>query len=94
MGVQAFPANATTPSVGNDLSGQRRTANVAATAITDFLDPYSTQQIVLFVNDANTTLQHGAGLILKGGVNYAAPNGEMIVLVRDNTLWRELSRRG
>ena len=66
MSVQAFPANAVTPSVGNDLSGQWRTANVAATAITDFLDAYSTRQIVLFVNDANTTLQHGAGLILKG----------------------------
>ena len=90
--IQTFTANAATPSVGNDLNGQWNTANSSATTITNFLNGYTAQVFTVLVNDANTTFQHNANIIMRSGVNYAAPNGTILVFRRDATLWREVSR--
>lgn len=92
MTIQTFTANAATPSVGNDLSAQWNTNNSSATTVTDFLDGYTAQVFTVLVNDANTTFQHNANIIMRSGVNYAAPNGTILVFRRDATLWREVSR--
>lgn len=90
--AQLLTVNSTTPSVGNDLSGQWQTANTLATTITNFTNAYETQVICVLATDANTTIQHNAGLILKGSVNYVMSAGNIITLRRDATLWREVSR--
>ena len=90
--VQPLTANAATPSVGNDINGQWDTVNSVATTITNFTDAYQTQVICVLANDANTTIQHNAGLILKGGVNFVMASGNIITLRRDATVWREVSR--
>ncbi len=90
--IQTFPANAATPSVGNDLNGQWNSNNSVATVVTNFLDGYTGQTFTLLINDSNTTLQHNAGLILKNSISYAPPNGTIMVFRRDATLWREVSR--
>lgn len=65
---QGFAANDSTPSVGNDVSGLWWTANTVGTLITRFDDTYSGMEFRLQFNDAKTTIQHNAGLILKGAV--------------------------
>jgi hypothetical protein len=90
--VAILTSNSATPSIGNDNNGQWNTANTVATTITNFTDGYETQNICVLANDANTTIQHNAGMILKGGVNYVMNLGDIITLRRDATRWREVSR--
>lgn len=91
---ETFVANDATPSVGNALGVRFDTANSAPTSITNFDDGFTGQQIVIMFNDANTTLVHGATLILRGGVNYVAISGDIFTFIKDATLWREVSRSG
>jgi len=90
--VLILTPDSATPSVGNDIGGQWKTANTVATTITNFLDAYETQVITVLANDSNTTIQHNAGMILKGAVDYVMSSGDIITLRRDTTLWREVSR--
>jgi hypothetical protein len=68
------------------------TSNSAATNVTNFVDAYTGQLIIVLANDSNTTLKHSASLILKGSVDYLMVTGSLITLRRDATLWREVSR--
>jgi len=90
--VSVLTVNSAAPSVGNDVNGQWKTANTVATTITNFLDAYESQVICILADDSNTTIQHNAGLILKGAVDYVMSLGNIITLRRDATLWREVSR--
>ena len=90
--VSVLEVNAATPSIGNDVNGQWKTANTLATTITNFLNGYESQIICILADDSNTTIQHNADVILKGAVDYVMSLGDIITLRRDATLWREVSR--
>jgi hypothetical protein len=92
LNIQTFTANSGTPSVSNDLCGMWNTNNSAATNVTNFVDAYTGQLIIVLANDSNTTLKHSASLILKGSVDYLMVTGSLITLRKDATLWREVSR--
>ncbi|ACK84670.1 hypothetical protein [Methylorubrum extorquens] len=87
-----FPANVSTPSIANDVFGAFRTANTAPTTITNFLHGYGVSRFTLLVNDAVTTLQHNANLLLKGATTVTPPNGGVLTFVLDGTSWREVAR--
>mgnify|MGYP003667487630 CR=1 FL=1 len=89
---ETFTANNATPSVGNGTSNFFVTANTLATTITNFTNGYLGQEIRILANDANTTIQHNAGLILRGGANYVMSNGDILSLHRQGSLWREFAR--
>jgi hypothetical protein len=89
---ETFTANNATPSVGNGTSNFFVTANALATTITNFTNGYLGQEIRILANDANTTIQHNAGLILRGGANYVMSNGDILSLHRQGSLWREFAR--
>lgn len=92
-GVEAFVANAATPSVVNAITGVFQTANSSATTITNFAGPVLDGfMFTLLVNDGNTTIQHNAGLILRGGVNATPANGSIFTFRRYGSIWREETR--
>jgi len=89
-GQTAFTADDATPSVLPSGYGYKTyfTANVNPTTITNFDDGYEGQEILIFVNDVNTTFDFSAGS-LKGnnGVNYVAVGREIIRAVRNSSGW-------
>jgi hypothetical protein len=91
---QGFSDGDATPSVANALSGVFLTGNTGATTITSFDDGYQGQEITIFANDANTTIQHGANIILAGGTNFAMSAGDILTLraIGSSTVFREISR--
>ena len=89
---QLLAVNSATPSVGNDLNGQWFFTNTVATNVTNFLDFYNTQTIVITTSNNNTTLVASATMVLQGNVNFAMTIYDAITLRRDATLWREVSR--
>lgn len=92
--IVTFSANDATPSIGGHVIDIFQTANTVATTITAFDDGYVGQKITVMANDANTTIQHNAGLILQGAANYAMANGAIITLrLFSSGLWREISRK-
>ena len=90
--IQQLTVNSTTPSVGNDLSGQWFEASTVPTTITNFVDGYQTQVITIVSTTSNTTIQSNAGLVLKGGANFAMAINNVLTLQRESNLWREISR--
>lgn len=93
VAMVSFAANAATPSVGNTYAPMFFTNNSGATTITNFLNFYNGQEFWLLVNDANTTIQHNANIILKGGVNATPATGSIFRFYRDSLgAWREMSR--
>lgn len=97
QGAEQLPANVTTPSVGGRTGEDVETANTVATVYTDFLDGYIGQEICILANDVNSTVKHGAGIILEGAVDYAMANGAMLTLKRwrsgAGAIWREKARK-
>lgn len=83
-----FTANDTTPSVAkaNDFV----TANSSGTSITTFDDGVVGQLIRIRINDANTTLVNGSGLLNRSGANIAAVNGLIYTYVRQGSSWYQL----
>lgn len=79
----------TTPSVAN--TGFMSITNSAPTTITNFDDGESGQVIVLFFNDANTTIDR-SNCVLSGGVNFVSTANDILVLYKTNTVWAEMSR--
>lgn len=78
--------NSATPSVlGNMLFV---TANITATAITNFTDGVQGQEICVRVNDANTTFDFSSSN-LKGnnGVDYTATSGDLVFAKRIGSNW-------
>lgn len=92
-GEEAFAANSATPSVSSSIWGYFSTANTTATTITNFTDSFVGQEFTVMANDANTTIQHNSGMILKGATNAVMPNGGMIKFRRfTGSVFREISR--
>lgn len=90
--IQTLEVNSVTPSVGNDLNGQWNATNTVATTITNFLNGYTSQIIYVYATNANTTIQSNANIVLSGTVNFAMGAGAVLMLRRDSTVWREISR--
>lgn len=84
--LSILPIDDTTPTVlGKETL---RTANTVATLISNFDDGEVGQEILVLVNDANTTLDFSASS-LKGnnGVDWAVPNGESFRAIYDGASW-------
>jgi hypothetical protein len=89
---QTLGLNNATPTIGGVTQNIWYTNSSSATTITNFLNGYANKQFTLVAGDANTTLQHNSGLLLKGGVNVTLASGAVISFIRDQGLWRETSR--
>ncbi len=87
---QTFSDGDTTPSV----SGGRvfRTTNTSATTITNFDDGADGQEIIIQVNDSNTTIQNNSNIKLQGGQNFTPAQYDTIMLSKLSTYWLEESR--
>lgn len=90
--IQTLEVNSATPSVGNDINGQWNATNTSSTTITNFLNGYTSQIIYVYATNSNTTIQSNANIILSGTVNFAMGSGAVLMLRRDSTVWREISR--
>ena len=92
-GITFADADAT-PSVKGEF-GWYNTANTGATTITAFDDGYDGQVIVVYIGDANTTLQDsggGSSLVLAGSANWTPAATDNITLRRRGGVWYEESR--
>lgn len=79
---QTFTQGDATPSVATGRNF--KTANTSATTITDFDDGEDGQEILVRVNDANTTFDFSASsLVGNSGQDYAAADGDMLFAVYD-----------
>lgn len=87
-GFLAFSANDATPSVKVGGTKLFQTANSNPTTITTFDDSYVGQEIVVRMNDANTTIDF-TGTNLKGnaGVDWTPGNGDFMRCTYDGTNW-------
>ena len=88
-------ANSATPSILGHRKwgscGHFLTANTLATTITDFTGGFPGDEFVLQANDANTTVQHNAGMQLNGGANKVMVAAETIRLRRvTSTAWKQI----
>lgn len=88
-------ANSATPSILGyrkwGSCGHILTASSVATTITDFTGAFPGDEFVLQANDANTTVQHSAGVQLAAGVNKVLAAGETIRLRRvSSTAWKQI----
>lgn len=82
----AFSANDATPSVAN--LWFVRTANTAGTTITAFDDGIRGQEIVVIINDANTTIDFtGTTLKGNGGADWTPTTGDHMTCIFDGTNW-------
>lgn len=88
---QGLAVNSTTPSVGNDRSGQWFAANTQATPITNFSDGYPGQIIYIVPQENNTSFVHNTNLRLRAGsgsiTNLA---GVQISFVRRGAYWWQI----
>jgi len=64
----------------------------SATTVTDFAGKVLGKRVTLLIDDDNTTIEHGSGIQLDGGVDFAATNGDRIEFIYDGANWNELSR--
>lgn len=88
--MQSLPTGAT-PSVSN--LRWAATNNAGATNVTNLLNGYVGQEIILWGADGgNTTIQHGADIRLSGGTNFTLGTDDTIHLLRTNTKWVEVAR--
>jgi hypothetical protein len=80
----------TTPSI----SGGHRflTANTGATSITDFDNEVNGKVIFVLAGDANTTIVHGATIILKYGINVTLAANDVIAFYCSTSVWYEIAR--
>lgn len=88
-------ANSATPSILGyrkwGSCGHILTASSVATTITDFTGAFPGDEFVLQANDANTTVQHSAGLQLNGAVNKVMASADTIRLRRvSSTAWKQI----
>ena len=88
----SFSDGDTTPSVntGNIFL----TTNTGATTVTDFEDGTDTQKLSINFGDVNTTIQHGANIVLQGAADFTGQAGDSVSFVHVNGQWREVGRSG
>lgn len=87
-GFITFTNGDTTPSVLK--SNWFKTANTGATSITTFDDGASGQKVVVVFGDVNTTIVHGSGIYLKGGVSVTPNVNTSLSFIFDGTDWFEI----
>jgi hypothetical protein len=89
-GFNSLTQNSTTPSV----SGFNfvLTNSSVGTNITNFTSGAAGQILYVRANDANTTLVNGATMALKGGVNAVLALNNLVTLILEGTVWREIAR--
>jgi hypothetical protein len=85
-------SGSTTPSVEN--IGTLLVQNTAPVTITNFTGGVTDQEFELIAADGNTTLAHGAGIRLAGGVNVALTEFSVVTLrkISVTSAWIEVSR--
>ncbi|PWV90261.1 hypothetical protein DFQ01_14437 [Paenibacillus cellulosilyticus] len=92
----SIPDGATTPDVGYvDRNGSKwlKLSNTSPTTITNFLNAYGGQVIILTATNGNTTIKNsGAYIALKGSVDAAMSAGASITLRFDGAKWYEMNR--
>jgi hypothetical protein len=71
-----------------------RTNNSGATSVTDLLNGFVTQELIIIgLDGGNTTIVHGTNIRLAGGANFTLGDNDTIHLVCfDGTKWVEVSR--
>jgi hypothetical protein len=84
--------NSATPAINNVDIGVFYTNSSTATTITNFLNGFAGQQIIVRADDANTTIQHNANINLNGGVNFVMANQNNITLQYIGNVWTEVAR--
>jgi hypothetical protein len=81
-----------TPSVGNGAKIYHLAYGGAQT-VTDFIESYDGQEIVLVADNGNATIDVDAGNIdLAGSVDFAMGTGDTLHLIMDNGTWEEIGR--
>lgn len=89
-GTLIFTDNATTPSIRN---GRVFVANnSSSTTITNFVDGIDGQEIVIYFNNGNTTIQNNANVKLAGAVNFVGTAADTLSLLNISGVWYEKSR--
>lgn len=69
------------------------TGNAGGSTVQNITTESDGQVVYLKFLDANTTLEHGAGIIeLKNDVDYVSSAGEVVALISDGTIWSEAFR--
>lgn len=82
----------TTPDVGT--YHKFKTANTGTTTITNFDNATIGQEIVIFFDDENTTVQSNANVLLQGGEDFTGSQYDKLVLYKwASTLWVEIDRK-
>jgi len=96
MGMRALTADSATPFVWQSSAG--RTQNVNPTSYTNFVAGRVGQTFALYVDDANTTIDHdnngdGSGpILLASGADETASAGDVFFfLLCDDGAWREIT---
>jgi len=89
--LQAMTAGTATPTVQG---GQAYTLTQGgAQSVTGFTGGLTGDEITVVTRDANTTFTNGAGLQMKSGANYNAPNNTVMRFLRlTSSQWIEISR--
>lgn len=92
--ARATAANSdTTPSVIKcGQHGMLELSNTGATSVTTLDDGIDLQVVTLKATTANTTLVHSATFRLSGSVNRTMATNDCITMMKDLTIWREISR--
>lgn len=89
-GFTSLTLNSTTPSVSG--SNFVLTNSSVGTSITNFTSGTAGQILYVRANDANTTLVNGATIALKGAVNAVLAANNIVTLILEGTVWREIAR--
>lgn len=84
---KTLTANSATPNVAD--ANKAVTANTSATTITNFASAADGQILYFRAGDANTTVQHGTNIFLKGGASKAFALNETAVFAYDGTAWHQ-----
>lgn len=84
--AKTFPANATTPSVDNYYAF--KTNNSAPTVITNLTLGFPGQEVLIFIEDANTSIGNGGGITTPTGGTVAFTNGQSVILTNNNGTWK------
>lgn len=88
-GLSTAISNDTSPSVTGVFG--LKTVNAGATLISFFDDGYEGQVIALVASDANTSVQHDAGLIfLTSQSNVKMVDGEALLFILEGAVWHEI----
>jgi hypothetical protein len=96
-GVRSFPwltVSGATPTLAGSYA---QMTNAGATTVTNILLPGTQTQgyVRMLFMDANTTLQHGANIVIKGAANVTPAAGSFMEFIKNTSFssaWREVSR--